>query len=430
MKAPANTRFEQNYQSHLKHLKLKGLQPKTIEAYSRAIRRVGDRFDKQIDNLSEAQLTDYFTELVASHSWSTVKLDLYGLQFYYAHVLRKPWVAPGLIKPPKSQRLPDIVTVMEAQRIFAATRVLSYRVFFFTLYSLGLRLGEGLRLQVPAEYFLLTFTLPAEFRTLSWMHQSIVYALLMQCCWETVRTFSHNDKQLQGTPGAIAVLHTNTRRLDYHPHVHLVMPAGVLDGPQKRWRTKGRDKAGYLFNHKALAKVFRAKMLAAIEAAGLRLPPRHPETWVVDCKSVGNGEKALIYLGRYLYRGVIAEKDIVECGNGQVRFRYRNARSGKRESRTVSGAHFLWLVLQHVLPKGFRRARNFGFLHPNCKRLIALLHLMLKFDPRPAASWFKKRAPILCTCCGAVMVIVKTQLRSVFRGAAPVPIVTQGAVAV
>jgi site-specific recombinase XerD len=148
METSANADFEQNYQSHLKHLKLKGLQPKTIEAYSRAIRRVGDRFDKQIDNLSEAQLTDYFTELVASHSWSTVKLDLYGLQFYYAHVLRKPWVAPGLIKPPRSQRLPDIVTVAEVQRIFAATRVLSYRVFFFTLYSLGLRLGEGLRLQV------------------------------------------------------------------------------------------------------------------------------------------------------------------------------------------------------------------------------------------------------------------------------------------
>ena len=148
METSANADFERNYQSHLKHLTLKGLQPKTIEAYSRAIRRVGDRFDKQVDNLSEAQLTDYFTELVASHSWSTVKLDLYGLQFYYAHVLRKPWVAPGLIKPPKSQRLPDIVTVTEVQRIFAATRVVSYRVFFFTLYSLGLRLGEGLRLQV------------------------------------------------------------------------------------------------------------------------------------------------------------------------------------------------------------------------------------------------------------------------------------------
>ena len=140
--------FDHQYQTHLKHLKLKGLQPKTIEAYSRAIRRAGDTFAHQIDDLTVAQLTDYFSDLVASHSWSTVKLDLYGLKFTYEHVLRKPWVAPGLIKPPRTQRLPDIVTVEEAQRLFAATRVVSYRVFYFTLYSLGLRLGEGLRLQV------------------------------------------------------------------------------------------------------------------------------------------------------------------------------------------------------------------------------------------------------------------------------------------
>ena len=148
MKASRKTDFDRSYQSHLKHLKLKGLQPKTIDAYSRAIRRIGERFDHQIDSLSEQQLTDYFTELVASHSWSAVKLDLYGLKFYYAYVLRKPWVAPGLIKPPKTQSLPDVVTIEEARRIFAATRVLSYQVFFFTLYSLGLRLGEGLRLQL------------------------------------------------------------------------------------------------------------------------------------------------------------------------------------------------------------------------------------------------------------------------------------------
>ena len=148
METLLKAKFEHNYQAHLQHLKLKGLQPKTIEAYSRAIRRIGERFDHHIEDLSEQQLLDYFTELVASHSWSAVKLDLYGLKFYYAHVLRKPWVAPGLIKPPKRQRLPDIVTIAEAKRIFAATRVLSYRVFFFILYSLGLRLGKGLRLQV------------------------------------------------------------------------------------------------------------------------------------------------------------------------------------------------------------------------------------------------------------------------------------------
>ena len=140
--------FDRQYQTHLKHLKLKGLQPKTIDAYSRAIRRIGARFDHRIDSLTEAQLTDYFTELITSHSWSAVKLDLYGLKFYTLHVLRKPWVAPGLIKPPRAQRLPDVITIEEARRIFTATRVLSYRVFFFTLYSLGLRLGEGLRLRL------------------------------------------------------------------------------------------------------------------------------------------------------------------------------------------------------------------------------------------------------------------------------------------
>ena len=148
METLSDANFKRNYQSHLQHLKLKGLQPKTIEAYARAIRRIGGRFEHQIDSLSEQQLADYFTELVTSHSWSAVKIDLYGLKFYYEHVLRKPWVAPGLIKPPRTQRLPDIVTIEEAKRIFAATRVVSYRVFFFTLYSLGLRLGEGLRLQV------------------------------------------------------------------------------------------------------------------------------------------------------------------------------------------------------------------------------------------------------------------------------------------
>ena len=83
--------FSSTYRSHLKHLKLKGLQPKTIDAYARTIRRMGDYFDHQIDNLSSTQLTDYFHDLVASHSWSAVKIDLYGFKFYTLHVLRKPW---------------------------------------------------------------------------------------------------------------------------------------------------------------------------------------------------------------------------------------------------------------------------------------------------------------------------------------------------
>jgi len=148
MTSPSVAHFNQQYETHLKHLRLKGLQPKTIEAYARAIRRIGGYFNHRIDDLSEAQLIDYFTNLLDSHSWSAVKLDLYGLKFYYVHVLHKPWVNMDLIKPPKAQRLPDIVTVEETKRLVLATHTLSYRAFYFTVYSLGLRLGEGLRLQV------------------------------------------------------------------------------------------------------------------------------------------------------------------------------------------------------------------------------------------------------------------------------------------
>ena len=103
--------FEKSYQTHLKRLALNGLQPKTIEAYSHAVRRAGKYFQYQIDALTEAQLTEYFSALLSTHSWSTLKHDLYGLKFYYAKVLHQPWPTFDLVKPPNTQRLPDIVTI-------------------------------------------------------------------------------------------------------------------------------------------------------------------------------------------------------------------------------------------------------------------------------------------------------------------------------
>jgi hypothetical protein len=232
--------------------------------------------------------------------------------------------------------------------------------------------------QLPCDYFMITFTLPEQWRDLAWKNQKTLYSLITQSAWETVNKFSQNDKHLQGGAGAVTVLHTHTRRLDYHPHVHLVMPAGAINRKQRSWRSK---KGKYLFSHAALAKVFRAKMHEGIKQAGLSVPNCAPSKWVVDCKNVGAGDKAIVYLGRYLYRGVIQEKDILSCHNGQVSFRYRNGKTDKLETRTVSGVEFLRLVLQHTLPKGFRRARNYGFLHYNSKRWIALLQLQLKLIP-------------------------------------------------
>jgi site-specific recombinase XerD len=148
MKTSNEQKFKHYYDLHCKHLKLKGLRPKTIEAYSRAIRRIAGYFDGNLDDLTHNQLLDYFYQLLEYLSWSAVKLDLYGLKFFYTHVLRKDWVNIPIIKPPHASRIPDIITSDEAGQLFMSTQKLSYRVFFFTLYSMGLRLGEGLRLQV------------------------------------------------------------------------------------------------------------------------------------------------------------------------------------------------------------------------------------------------------------------------------------------
>jgi predicted nucleic acid-binding Zn ribbon protein len=263
---------------------------------------------------------------------------------------------------------------------------------------------------------MVTFTLPKELRPLAWQQQRTLYSLMTRCSWETLKTFTQNDQQLKGNAGAITVLHTHSRRLDYHPHVHCVIPAAAIDTDKRLWRTKcgkkGRDKnqTGYLFNHKALAKVFRAKLLEAIAQEALALPARYPETWVVDVKSVGSGDKALVYLGRYLYKGVIQEKDIIACRDGQVTFRYQDSKTRQMRTRTLPGAQFLWLILRHVLPKGFRRARNFGFLHPNSKRLIGLLQYLLGLNPKRALAWLRKRPPLTCACCGGEMRIVKTRI--------------------
>ena len=86
-----------------------------------------------------------------------------------------------------------------------------------------------------------------------------------------------------------------------------------------------------------------------IALEGLDRTLTYPEQWIVDCKAVGSGEKAIAYLGRYLYRGVIAQKDIVSCENGQVTYRFQNSKTKCTEYRTVPGAKFLWMILRHVL---------------------------------------------------------------------------------
>lgn len=226
---------------------------------------------------------------------------------------------------------------------------------------------------LPVEYFMVTFSVPRELRSLAWRHQRLMYKCLFDVASSTLKDFGLNPKHLGADIGMSAVLHTHNRRLDYHPHLHVIVPGGGLDPARRQWR----KTRGYLFNEFALAKVFRARLLAALIDAGLSLPDKLPLQWVVDCRSVGKGGPALEYLSRYLYRGTISEKNIIANRDGMVRFRYVDAKTGTTQYRSLSGADFLWLVLQHVLPKGFHRVRDYGFLHANAKQRLSVLQLVL-----------------------------------------------------
>ena len=148
MKPTEAKRFKKLYQNHLRLLKLQGKSQKTIEAYSRAVRRVSEHFDCCPDKLTPEQLEIYFARLLETHSWSTIKVDRNGLQFYWRYVLKLDWQWLNIIKPPKIHTIPDILTTDEIEQLIGTTRKLRYRVFLLTTYSMGLRLEEALSLQV------------------------------------------------------------------------------------------------------------------------------------------------------------------------------------------------------------------------------------------------------------------------------------------
>jgi hypothetical protein len=227
---------------------------------------------------------------------------------------------------------------------------------------------------LPVEYFMATFTLPFELRSLTWHHQRIVFSIFFLCVASTLKDFGLNPKNLGAEIGMTMLLHTHSRQLDFHPHIHVVVPGGGVDKRRRQWKKK---KGKFLFNEFALAKVFRARFLAALKNAGLAIPKNVPPEWVVDCKHVGSGISALKYLSRYLYRGVISEKNIISNKNGRVTFKYIESKTGNTRYRSLKGEDFLQLILQHVLPKGFRRVRDYGFLHGNAKKLLFLVQLIL-----------------------------------------------------
>lgn len=242
-----------------------------------------------------------------------------------------------------------------------------------------------------------TFTLPSELRSTAMQQPKIVFNLLIQSAASTLKRFGLNEKNFNAELGLCVVLHTHTRRLDYHPHVHIVIPGGGIHKARKEWR---KIKGKYLFNGRSLAKVFRAEFLQQLKEAGITVPIT-PKQWVTQCKKVGKGTQALTYLARYLYRGVISNKNIIHDDGTHVTFQYKDSKTKEWKTRTLAGETFIFLLLQHVLPKGFRRARDYGYLHGNAKRTLKIIQWVLKVEPPPKLE--KRRAEFSCKHCNGIM---------------------------
>lgn len=265
---------------------------------------------------------------------------------------------------------------------------------------------------LPVKYHLVTFTLPAEFRSIARANQKKIFSILFKTAANCLQKFAEDPKYIGAPIGMIGVLHTWSRTLCYHPHVHFIVPGGGYDPERNVWR-KSHDK--FLFPVKAVSKVFRAKFRDAIFKTKLYRKVPHQvwkKNFVVHSKPVGKGEATLKYLAQYVYRIAISNKRIVKVSNHKVKFSYKESSTGKKKTMTLDVLEFIRSYLQHVLPTGFQKVRYYGFLSSAAKKKFDKIRLLLdvKINNENTAELTKKINPvrlIKCPQCGSIMVIKK-----------------------
>ena len=239
---------------------------------------------------------------------------------------------------------------------------------------------------LPCPYFLLTFTLPAELREFVRSHQRVCYAALFEASQGAIQALAADPRFLGSSlPGFFGVLHTWGRTLEYHPHVHYVVPGGGVcdEGPQ--WRPSG---AAFYLPVKALSILFRAKFRDLLAREGLLSEVASQvwqRDWVVHSQAVGDGRASLKYLAPYVFRVAISDRRIVSCDNGRVTFSYRKSGSNRWRKMTLEADEFIRRFLQHVLPSGFQKVRHYGFLSGNSRYSIELVRWLVTLYYR---GWF------------------------------------------
>lgn len=272
-------------------------------------------------------------------------------------------------------------------------------------------------LLLPVPYFFLTFTMPAELRNLVRSNQKALYSLLFQASAEAAQILARDPRYIGGQIGLVGVLHTWTRNLIYHPHVHYLVPGGGLHSDGQTWLPA---RQGFFLPVRALSKLFRATFRRQLQ--NLKLFDKVPakvwtQEWVVHCKPVADGQAALKYLAPYIHRVAISNRRLLSFDHrgsmqsSQVSFQYRTSDTGQPKICTLSVEQFFQRFLQHVLPHAFVKVRYYGFFGASVRRRLTVLQIRLgspanasteqpSVSSRPTDQTSSK---ILCPICGLPM---------------------------
>jgi Putative transposase/Transposase zinc-binding domain len=285
---------------------------------------------------------------------------------------------------------------------------------------------------LPTPYVHVVFTLPRELAPLALQNKQVMYNLLFQTSAETLLEIARDPRHLGAEIGFFSVLHTWNQRLQHHPHIHCVLAAGGLAPDHSRWISSHRS---FFLPIKVLSRVFRGKFVAKLKTAfregrlefhGTLIPLAEPRTfaswlrllfrhdWVVYAKRpFGGPEHALHYLGAYTHRVAISNHRLVALTDGGVTFRWRDsAHANKKQMMTLSVDEFLRRFLLHLLPRGFVRIRNFGFLanRQRAQLLPLCFSLLRSSDVTSAASSpaaDRDHSRWNCPVCGATMHVLE-----------------------
>ncbi|MFL7869312.1 MAG: IS91 family transposase [Anaerolineales bacterium] len=244
-----------------------------------------------------------------------------------------------------------------------------------------LEFQQGLLLPVP--YFLLTFTLPSQLRQLASHNQKLIYNLLFRASAQATQKLAGDPRFVGGQIGMVGVLHTWTRNLFYHPHVHYLVPGGGVGIDGQSWLPARKN---FFLPVKALSKLFRAAFQHALRKTALytEIPGKvWQREWIVHCKPVGNGQAVLKYLAPYIHRVALSNRRLLSIDQrgsletSQLTFQYRPTDTGQLKTCTLSVEHFIQRFLQHVLPRGFVKVCYFGFFGATRRSRLAALQQSL-----------------------------------------------------